>query len=148
MKIIGLFIVIFSFVSCGFKGLETGNQDVCYFRVDRGFTVKWETLPIAVYIHESVPEISRKNFIYAIDMWNESWNYYTEQGVLFELMGEVELEHIPGRTAPEDGVNVLFLDKEYKILNSHQQGTTHIRNYFGGSIYEGDIILNNIDYTF
>ncbi len=148
MKIIFLFLITFVFVSCGFQGLETGNRDMCYFRVDRGFSVKWDSLPISVYIHESVPEISRKNFIYAVDMWNESWNYYTGKGLLFDLIGEVQLKHVPGKNAPDDGANVLFLDKRYKILSAHQQGTTHIRNYFGGSIYEADIIVNNIDYEF
>ena len=146
MKIGFLSFIVFAFVSCGFQGLETGTKDACHFRVDRGFSVKWESLPILVYIHESVPDISRKNFVYAIDMWNESWNYYTGKGLLFDLVGEVQLKHVPGKNAPDDGVNVFFLDRKYKILSAHQQGSTHVRNYFGGSIYEADIILNSIDY--
>ena len=149
MKKIGFFsFIVFTFVSCGFQGLQTGTKNTCHFRVDRGFSVKWETLPVLVYVHESVPDISRKNFMYAVDMWNESWNYHIGKGKLFDLVGEVQIRHIPGKNSPEDGVNVFFLDRQYKILHAHQQGTTHIRNYFGGSIYEADIIVNNIDHKF
>lgn len=148
MRSVFFFFVVFLCVSCGYAGLEGGGQNECYFRVDRGFVVKWKELPVPVYIHESVSDLARNNFVYAMDMWNESWNYYTGKGRLFELMGEVQLERTPNKKDDGDGVNVLFIDRREKILTPVQQGSTHIRNYFGGTIYEGDIVVNNIHYKY
>ena len=150
MKRIFLLFILFLCASCGYTDLEGGHDghNNCYFRLDRGFVVKWKELPVPVYIHESVPEIARNNFIYAMDMWNESWNYHTGEGRLFELVGEVQLDQLPNKEDDGDGINVMFVDSNAKLLKSVQQGSTHIRNYFGGYIYEGDIIVNNIHYTY
>ena len=148
MTRIFLFSIFFLCVSCGYTALEGGSQNECNFRLDRGFVVKWKEFPIPVYIHESVPEISRDNFIYAMDMWNESWNYRTGKGQVFELIGEVQMDRIPNKEGSEDGINIVFLDNRHNILKSFQQGSTYLRNYFGGSIYEVDIVVNNIDYTY
>ena len=149
-KLAGLFTAfLFVFVSCGYTNMEWGaQQSKCNFRVDRGFVVKWGELPIPVYIHESMSTLARKNFLYAMDMWNESWNYYTGTGRLFELIGEVQMNYSLNRDVDGDGVNIVFLDKRHRMLDSHQQGTTHIRNYFGGAIYDADIVMNNVDYIY
>ena len=148
MKESFLIFVLFLYVSCGYLPLGGDGQNDCSFRVDRGFVVKWRELPIPVYIHQSVSNISRKNFVYAMDMWNESWNYHTGRGRLFELIGEVQMIYVPTKNDPGDGINILFLDRQNNFLAVHQQGTTHIRNSFGGAIYEGDIIINNIHYEY
>lgn len=148
MKNIVLFTILFLCTSCGLSNFQGAGQNKCNFRVDRGFVVRWGELPVPIYIDESVPSITRKNFIYAVDMWNESWNYYTRKGNLFELIGEVSVDTIPGKEDSGDGINILFLDKEHNILLTKQQGSTHIRNYFGGSIIEGDIVVNNVDYQY
>ncbi len=148
MKKIVLFITLFLFVGCGLSNFQGEGKNSCNFRVDRGFMVRWEELPVPIYIHESVPSITRKNFVYAMDMWNESWNYYAKQGPLFELVGEVQVNSVPGQQDSGDGINILFLDKKHQILLAKQQGSTHIRNYFGGSIIEGDIIINNVHYKY
>ncbi len=148
MKHIVLLIVLFLCVGCGLSNFHGGGQNRCNFRVDRGFIVRWGELPVPIYIHETVPTVTRKNFTYAVDMWNESWNYYTRKGHLFELIGEVSLDSIPDKDDSGDGINIVFLDKKHNILLTKQQGSTHIRNYFGGSIIEGDIIVNNVDYEY
>ena len=43
----------------------------CDFRVDRGFVVKWSSLPVRLYVHKNVPSMAYKNFSYAVDIWNE-----------------------------------------------------------------------------
>ena len=148
MTRIFLFSLFFSFVSCGYLQLEEGERTACNFQVDRGFEVKWSSLPISVYIHESVPEISRRNFIYAMDMWNESWNYYTGDGRIFEFIGSVQVAHIPGTDGSIDKKNLLFLDREHGVLAFPKQGSTLIYNNWGGGISEGDIILNNIHFKY
>ena len=143
------FLISFFLLSCGYTGLETGERDACSsFRIDRGFIVKWRELPIPIYIDDSVPSLSKKNFIYAVDMWNQSWNYYTGKGYLFEIIGEVQVNYVPGKDEDGDGYNMFYLDSRQRILNSKQQGTTHIRNAFGGGIVEGDIIINNIHFSY
>lgn len=149
MKGFFLFSVLFLCVSCGDIFFGEGTRNECHFRVDRGFAVKWRQLPVPIYMHEAVPDISRDNFIYAMDIWNESWNYRTGKGRLFEMVGEgIQIDHVPHKKAPEDGVNILFLDRQHKILSPVQQGVTHLRNNFGGAIFEADIILNNVNYTY
>ena len=142
-----LYFILFLCVSCGYVGMEEGERDSCNFRVDRGFVVKWKELPTPVYIHPSVPGIARKNFIYAMDMLNESWNYYSGKGRLFELIGEVETA-VPTKENSEDDVNIFFVDQKHGILSSLQQGSTLTRNYFGGTMYEADIIVNNIHFRY
>ena len=142
-----LYLLLFLCISCGYVGTEEGERDSCNFRVDRGFVVKWKELPIPVYIHQSVPDIARKNFVYAMDMLNESWNYYSGKGRLFELIGEVETA-VPTKENSEDDVNIFFVDQKYGLLSSMQQGSTLTRNYFGGTMYEADVIVNNIHHRY
>ena len=146
MKKFVIFLAPFLLLSCGYTGLQTGTQDHCNFRIDRGFSVKWRELPIPVYIDDSVPEISKKNFHYAIDIWNQSWNYHTGKGYLFEIIGEVQVDYVPGKDEDGDGYSMFYLDTKQKMLTSKQQGTTHIRNAFGGGIVEADIIINGIHF--
>ena len=151
MKKISVFSFFFFFVACGdYRDLQKETQNACYFNVKYGFVVKWDQLPIPIYVHESTPRLSRDNFVYAMDMWNESWNYYTQGGGrLFELVGDANMEYIPSNLDDGgDGINIFFLDRKHKILRSHQQGSTQIRNYFSGSIVEADIIINNVNYRY
>ena len=148
MKAFLLCLIMF-FCSCGYmtEGGVTGDVTPCYFRVDRGFVVRWRELPIPLYIHESTPKLARQNYIYAVDMLNEAWNYYSGKGRIFELIGDVPTtEDNPVKT--EDGINIFFLDKKHKLLHNEQQGTTRIRNYFLGEIYETDVIINNIHFKY
>ena len=150
MKKYFLLCFCFLFVSCGgYVGHHGGGgAQSCHFRVDRGFIVRWSELPIPIYIHASVSDISRKNFVYSLDIWNEAWNYHTGgRGRLFELIGEVQQEYNPADQSDSgDGVNILFLDNEHEFLTPEKQGVTHVRNYWGGAIYDGDIIINDIHY--
>ncbi len=144
MKAFWLFLFL---CSCGYMGERfEGEVTPCYFRVDRGFVVKWRELPIPAYIHESVPKLARQNYIYSLDMLNEAWNYYSGKGRLFELVGDIPTDDIPFKG--EDGINVFFVDRKHKVLNPGQQGTTRVRNYFMGDIYEADIIVNNIHFKY
>ena len=142
-----LYFVLFLCVSCGYVGVGEWEENSCNFRVDRGFVVKWKDLPIPLYIHNSTPEQARENFIYAVDMLNESWNYYSGKGLLFELIGEVETA-IPTRENSEDDINIFFVDQEHGLLSPMQQGSTLTRNYFGGTMYEADIVVNNIHHRY
>jgi len=144
-----IILCVFLCAGCGMPNLmDDAIVNSCSFRVDRGFVVKWNTLPIPVYLHESTANITRKNFLAAIDMWNESWNYHSGKGALFELIGEVQMDYVPSKDPKGDEINILYIDNKHKFLSSKQQGVTHVRNSFGGSIREGDITINNIDYLY
>ena len=60
-----------------------------------GFVVQWPELPVPIYIHESVPELPRKNFLYSIDMLNSAWNYHSGKGRLFEVIGTIKTTKYP-----------------------------------------------------
>lgn len=144
-----LFIILLLNTACGYYfPVYPGETNSCSFRTDRGFVVKWKELPIPVYIHSDVSDQSHKNFIYVMDMWNESWNYHSGQGRLFEFIGETEVDYILSKDAKGDGINIVFMDSVNHFLTSDKQGTTHILNTFGGSIFEGDIVVNNIHYRY
>ncbi len=129
----------------GIPTIEGNERNDCYFRLDRGYVIKWKSLPIPVYIHNSTTETTNKNMKYAIDIWNNSWHYHSGKGALFELMGSIE-QSAPDRSG--DGINMVFIDNNMKLLNHKQQGTTQIRNKFGGNIYDADITINNIDHDY
>ncbi len=148
MKKFCLVSIVFLFVSCGYMGgVVEGDKSSCNLRVDRGFAVKWRELPVPVYIHEAAPELARKNFIYSMDMLNEAWNYYSGKGRLYEFVGVIPLDKIPSKKNA-DGINIVFFDRKHKILTPLQQGATRLRNYFMGSMYEGDIVINNIHFMY
>jgi len=134
-------------INLGGGGLET---NACDFRVDRGFTVKWSSLPVPLYVHNEVHSAAYKHFVYAVDIWNESWNDSTlGSGRLFEIMGEQSLSFSPAdEEASNDKKNMLFLDTDMGLLLPKQQGSTFIRNYWGGSIFDADITINGVDYRF
>ena len=127
------------------------DANECDFRVDRGFVVKWSQLPVPLYVHRDVSSAASKNFSYAVDIWNESWNYHTGgRGRLFDIVGELLDSSVsPDEDeASNDEINMLFLDTEKGLLLPKQQGSTFIRNYLGGSIFDADITINGVDYKF
>ena len=128
-----------------FPTKEGVSRNECYFRVNRGYVVRWKNLPIPVYIHKNVNSTANKNILYAIDIWNQSWHFHTGKGSLFEPIGPVN-QNVPD--ASGDGINLFFMDNKLKLLSSTQQGTTFIRHEFGGSIYDADIIINNIHFDY
>ena len=156
-KIIWLFLLL---CSCG--GMDfTGNShkvNECNFRVIYGFTVRWDNLPIPIYVHQSVPLDARKNLSYAVDMWNEAWNYYSGHGLLFEVMGDVN-QAMPDSSG--DGVNVFFIDRQkifypspvktnsqVHFLNNQRHGMTRLKTNLGGKLFDGDIIINNVAFDY
>ena len=144
MKILILLWLCLILLSCGYTTVdELGSPDNCRFRVDRGFIIKWRDLPIPLYAHTSLAPLTRKNFIYAIDMWNEAWNYHTNTGPLFEFMGNTDTPYNPTATN-NDEINILYMDKRYYVLDKEKQATTHTLNTFGGIMIEADIIFNGI----
>ena len=131
-------------ISCGYTTVEDlGHPNNCHFRVHNGFIIKWQELPIPVYTHISLSALARKNFIYAVDIWNESWNYYTGQGALFEFMGDTDVHYNP-QNRNDDGINILYMDKRHYFLSENKQATTYTQNIFGGLMVEADIIFNGI----
>ena len=151
MKKTCFFIFLLFNVSCGSGSLPfvggTG-QNECNFRVHRGFVVKWENLPIPVYIDSSVSQLTQENIYYSIDMWNSAWNYKTGRGRLFELIGKAHVDYLPNDKAANDDTNIVFLDRKYRLLSSHQQGVTNVRSDLIRGIHDGDIIFNNVDFRF
>ena len=152
MKLYFLFPLLLYLCSCGsgpgsngIPTIEGSERNECYFRLDRGYIIKWKNLPIPIYIHNSTSEMTEKNMKYAVDIWNNSWHYYAGKGILFELMGSVA-QDAPDKSG--DGINMLFIDNDMSLLNNKQQGTTQIRNKFGGTIFDADIIINNIDHDY
>ncbi len=143
----GFLIFVFAFLlSCGYTTVEDlGHPNNCHFRTNSGFVIKWRDLPIPVYTHISLSALTRKNFIYAVDMWNESWNYYTGEGALFEFMGDTDVHYNP-QNRDDDGINILYMDKRHYFLAEDKQATTYSQNMFGGLMVEADIIFNGIHY--
>ncbi len=152
--------IIFCFLflcSCGGMDFMGGGSQVneCNFRVQYGFVVRWNELPVPIYVHHSVPEQARKNLIYAVDMWNESWNYHSGSGTLFEVMGNVA-QAMPDKHG--DGVNVFYMDRQklfyprssrkndpnVHVLNNERHGVTRLKASFGGALFDGDIVINNV----
>lgn len=151
--------IIFCFLflcSCGMDFMRGGSQvNECNFRVQYGFVVRWDELPIPIYVHHSVPDQARRNLIYAVDMWNESWNYQSGAGPLFEVMGDVA-QNMPDKHG--DGVNVFYMDRQklfypqsYRVndpdvhvLNNERHGVTRLKASFGGVLFDGDIVINNV----
>ena len=150
MKMYFILPLLLYLCSCGSGTNDIATSDgnernECFFRVDRGYIIKWKSFPIPVYIHYSTSPGTKKNMEYAMDIWNNSWHYYTGKGALFESMGSAE-QKVPDRSG--DGVNVVFIDDHMNLLSYKQQGTTQIRNKFGGNIYDADITINNIDHDY
>ena len=132
-------------LSCGYTTIsDLGSPDNCRFRADRGFIIKWRDLPIPIYTHTSLPPLTRKNFIYALDIWNEAWNYHTSRGPLFELMGGTDVHYNPLQEGAWDEINIIYLDQKYYFLDKEKQATTYTNNAFGGIMLEADIIFNGI----
>ena len=153
MKLYFIFPLLLYLCSCGLgpesNGISTleghSERNKCYFRLDRGYVIKWKNLPIPIYIHNSTSEVAEKNMAYAVDIWNQSWHYHTGKGPIFELIGIVN-QKAPDQSG--DHINMLFIDSDMHLLKQKQQGTTHIRNAFGGTIFDADIIINNIDHDY
>ena len=150
-----IWILLLFQCSCGMMlrpGGDYGQENGCHFRVVRGFVVKWDELPVPLYVHGSVPSDVHKNFSYAVDIWNESWNHHTNgQGRLFDLVGKLP----PGSPSPneqeaaEDKINTLFLDTDLELLLPDLQGSTFVRSGgWAGTIYDADITINGIDYDY
>ena len=80
----------------------------------------------------------------------KSWNFHTRgRGRLFEIIGELPNSSVSPEDdeASSDEINMLFLDRKGLLL-SKQQGSTFIRNYLGGAIFDTDITINGVDYKF
>ena len=146
MKTIFLLWLCWLLLSCGYTTVdELGSPDNCRFRVDRGFIIKWRSLPIPIYAHASLPSLPRQNFLYAIDMWNEAWNYHTGEGPLFEFMGNTDVRYTPRSKAEDrDGISIIYMDKKHYVLEKEIQATTDTLNTFGGIMVEADVIFNGI----
>ena len=152
MKLYFIFPLLLYLCSCGsglgsegFPTLEGDERNKCYFKLDRGYVIKWKNLPIPIYIHNSTSALVEKNMAYAVDIWNQSWHYHTGKGAIFELMGTANQE-APDKSG--DGINMLLIDNDMNLLTIKQQGTTMMRNKFGGTIFDADIIINNIDHDY
>ncbi len=145
-----LILLCFFLYSCGYY-TSTYEVGECNFRLDRGFVIKWDTLPIPVFVHKTFPSVARNNILHCVNIWNESWNHHTSAGRLFEVMGDTDGEvsqNVEGGFSSADKMNLIFFDRRYKILESALQGTTRIQNSFGGSIYDGDIVFNGIHFDY
>ncbi len=159
---------------CGCGGLNTilsggggHGRNECNFRTQYGYVIRWSDLPIPIHLHEDIPPQAQENLNYAIDMWNEKWNYETGQGPLFEIMGSV-VQEVPDKHG--DGINLFYIDKEgvvtsddgdtigsggggsgsqsFNLLNSIRQGVTRLKNGFRGTLNDGDIVMNNVHFEF
>ena len=123
------------------------GEDECNFQTRFGHTIRWKKLPVPIYVHESVPSKARKNLEYAVDIWNEAWNYRSGEGLLFEIMGQTT-KTMPDRFG--DGVNVFYYhaDKEVKIaITPGEQGVTRVQ-VFATNIKDGDIVINGLYHKF
>jgi hypothetical protein len=121
-------------------------QDSCGFVQNvYGERISWKgNLPVALYIHQSVPE----EFLPSIDAAVESWNR-----ALIEIIGRVAFQIVDRRwasaaTGPsQDGVNSIYWATEWEIEKSQQQARTRL-NWVRDRLTEIDIQINAKNFRF
>ena len=130
--------------------LNIGGKDHCGFIVDprTGQGIRWKLgdLPVSFYIHESVPEKARQNFISAIDHWNQEWEEYTHSRGeetaphLFAVVGDGNV--FSGRVR-NDSYNMLFFAERIKPYGLKKETQAVTKTYsLRKKIRDTDIIVN------
>ena len=127
-----------------------GGEDLCGFVVDprTGQGIRWDLkdLPVAFYIHESVPEKAGQNFISAVGHWNQEWEEYTiERGedsapTLFSVVGSGNA--FRGQVK-NDSYNMLFFAETINSYGMKQSTQAVTKTYsLRRKIRDTDIIVN------
>ena len=132
------------------------GKDHCGFIVDprtgQGIRWKMDDLPVSFYIHESVPEQARRNFISAIDHWNQEWEDYTHSRGeetapdLFAVVGEGNV--FKGQVR-NDSYNMLFFAGQAKPYGMKQETQAITKTYsLRKRIRDTDIIVNTESFQY
>lgn len=153
-----LFVVLLSSCIIDESGdyLYQRDKDQCGFLVDprtgQGIRWKLEDLPVSFYIHESVPEEARQNFMSAVEHWNQEWEEYTRsQGevsasVLFAVMGNGSVfeGHVKN-----DSYNMLFFTNKIKPYGMKDTTQAITKTYsLRRKIRDTDIIVNTESFQY
>jgi predicted Zn-dependent protease len=121
-------------------------QDSCGFVQNvYGERISWKgNLPVALFIHDSVPE----QFVSAIESAVESWNRELSQisgRVAFEI---VDRRWRSGSNRPAvDGVNAIYWSTDWEQDKAQQQARTRI-NWIRDLLTEFDVQINAKDFSF
>ena len=127
-----------------------GGEDLCGFVVDprTGRGIRWDLkdLPVAFYIHESVPEKAGQNFISSVEHWNQEWEEYTvERGEdsapdLFSIVGSGTAFQGQVRN---DSYNMLFFAETINPYGMKKSTQAVTKTYsLRRKIRDTDIIVN------
>ena len=130
------------------------GTDSCGFAISRqtGEGLRWENLPIPVYVHKSTPAPAHKIFLSAVDHWNMAWgDYLSNKGLEPFPLFDVVNRNMQYSGAPKgDGYNMLFfVEKNFsKYENIKVQAFTTMRHSFSGKLTDTDIIVNSEHYRY
>ena len=151
-----LFILVFPVLMSSCIIDDSGNyfsvegKDNCGFIVDprTGQGIRWslDDLPVSFYIHESVPEKARQNFISSVDHWNQEWEEYTHSRGevtapnLFAVVGDGNA--FSGQVR-NDSYNMLFFAERMKPYGMKAETQAVTKTYsLRRKIRDTDIIVN------
>ena len=126
------------------------GKDHCGFIVDprTGQGIRWKLsdLPVSFYIHESVPEKARQNFISAVDHWNQEWEEYTHsrgEVTALDLFAVVGDGNVFSGQVRNDSYNILFFAKRIKPYGMKTETQAVTKTYsLRKKIRDTDIIVN------
>ena len=136
--------------------IYVGEKDSCNFAVNQhsGQGLRWngDKFPISFYVHHSVPEQAKANFISAISHWNLAWtDYLVNQGLSpFPLFVIVDANNLyNGRPGGDNNNFLFFIDHKFSRYDSNPntQAITAI-NYSGPEIKDTDILVNNESFKY
>ena len=157
-----LFILVFPVLISSCIIDDSGNyfaidgKDHCGFIVDprtgQGIRWKLDDLPVSFYIHESVPEKARQNFVSAVDHWNQEWEEYTH-GLgemtapdLFAVVGD---GNVFSGQVRNDSYNMLFFAERMKPYGMKAETQAVTKTYsLRKKIRDTDIIVNTESFRY
>ena len=159
-KIGFLFFCITLLESCVFQpgggAIYMGEKDSCGFAVNQysGQGLRWDEdeFPISFYVHHSVPEKAKANFMSAVSHWNLAWaDYLEDQGLkVFPLFMIRDKNNLYSGKPGKDNSNFLFFIEDrfsrYES-NSNTQAITAITSS-GYEIKDTDILINAESFTY
>lgn len=107
----------------------------------REYQVRWEKLPVTIYVDKSFPKDQIRSVKEAAEVWNKTLKK--------EAIKVVETTDSLKRA--QDHKNVLTFETDEKFLNQNTQAKTTTYSTYGfffGTIHEADIAVNAKDFKY
>ena len=159
LKVGSLFLFVFLSASCVLwqmgSPIYMGEKDSCGFAVNQysGQGLRWDDskFPISFYVHYSVPDKAKDNFISAVEHWNLEWTEYLQsEGVEpFPLFVVVSRDRYNGKPERDENNFLFFINDNFSRYESIQgvQAVTAL-NSIGHELRDTDILVNNENEVF